>query len=219
MLQENKTLICNKGDIDLYFYENEGKCYNIEYRFNKLNPNKVNINSILGIEIYMLLEKINIELIEKILILSKISDDCHDVVFFIKDIAKEVGIKQKYILFRTTRIIDFENNEIIFKNLDLSLINNELKNKYISEINIDNKKFDPLIFNFGETILKVNSSTKLYDILFNQNLNDNIDIDFKINFKLTISDELPIYMENLLGLMFKKIFYNLKLFIEKINTN
>ena len=219
MLEENKTLICNKGNIDLYSYENGGKCYNIEYKFDKLNPNKVNINSILGVEIYMLIEKINLELIEKILILSKISDDCHDVIFFIKDIAKEVGIKQKYILFRTTRTIDFENNEIIFKNLDLSLIDNELKNKYISEINIDHKKFDPLIFNFGETILKVNSTTRLQDILSNINLDTNVDIDFKINFKITIPDELPIYMENLIGLMFKKIFYNLKLFIEKINTN
>ena len=219
MLEENKILICNKGNIDLYSYENEGKCYNIEYKFDKLNPNKVNINSILGVEIYMLLEKINIELIEKILILSKISDDCHDVVFFMKDIAKEIGIKQKYILFRTTRTIDFENNEILFKNLDLSLIDNELKNKYISEINIDHKKFDPLFFNFGETILKVNSTTRLCDILSNVNLDTNVDIDFRINFKLTIPDELPIYMENLIGLMFKKIFYNLKLFIEKINTN
>lgn len=219
MLEENRTLICNKGNIDLYSYENEGKCYNIEYKFNKLNPNKVNINSILGVEIYLLLEKINLELIEKILILSKISDDCHDVVFFIKDIAKEIGIKQKYILFRTTRTIDFENNEIIFKNLDLSLIDNELKNKYISEININDKKFDALIFNFGETILKVNSTTRLQNILSDVNLDSNVDIDFKINFKITMPDELPIYMENLIGLMFKKIFYNLKLFIEKINTN
>ena len=32
-----------------------------------------------------------------------------------------------------------------------------------------------------------------------------------------MSDEVPIYMENLIGLMMKKIFYNIKQFIE--NTN
>ena len=42
-------------------------------------------------------------------------------------------------------------------------------------------------------------------------------ISFSIDFIITIQDPLPIYMENLIGLMLKKIFYNLKIFIENIN--
>ena len=36
---------------------------------------------------------------------------------------------------------------------------------------------------------------------------------------MLIKDELPIYMEDLIGFMLKKLFYNLKQFIDKINNN
>ena len=39
------------------------------------------------------------------------------------------------------------------------------------------------------------------------------------DFQISINDELPIYMEDLLGLMLKKLFYNLKQFLEKINNS
>ena len=37
-------------------------------------------------------------------------------------------------------------------------------------------------------------------------------------FNIDIKEELPIYMENILGLMMKKIFFRLKKFIEQNNN-
>ena len=34
-------------------------------------------------------------------------------------------------------------------------------------------------------------------------------------FSIDIKEDLPIYMENMIGLMMKKIFYNLKLVLDK----
>ena len=45
---------------------------------------------------------------------------------------------------------------------------------------------------------------------------DNSDIKIHYLFKITQSETLPIYLENMVGLMMKKIFYNIKQFIEKM---
>ena len=41
-------------------------------------------------------------------ILKIYNDDEADILMFLKHIAKELGIKQKYIIFNTKRIIDYE---------------------------------------------------------------------------------------------------------------
>ena len=45
--------------------------------------------------------------------------------------------------------------------------------------------------------------------------------EVKVNyeFKMDINEELPIYMENIFGLMMKKIFINFKSFIENVNIS
>ena len=82
---------------------------------------------------------------------------------------------------------------------------------------IDSNKIESLIFNYGKTIISLNNldSSELNN---NKNLNKLIDIDFKFDFQILIGDDLPIYMENFVGLMFKKIFYNLKKFIDNLNN-
>jgi len=39
------------------------------------------------------------------------------------------------------------------------------------------------------------------------------------DFQLIMENELPTYMENVVGLMIKKLFYNLKKFIDKSGQN
>ena len=41
-------------------------------------------------------------------------------------------------------------------------------------------------------------------------------VEFKIDFDLDIKEDLPIYMNNMIGILMSKLFYNIKLFIEKI---
>ena len=212
-----KTLVCNKGNMILEYYNKDSqKIYTLRYNFNNLDSNKVNIQSLFGFEIYELLEKVNSDLIEKIIILNKLNEDEIDICILLKHIAKEIGIKQKYLLFRSKKEIDNDTKNIIYNNKDLSLIDNELK-KYLNSMQIDSNKIESLIFNYGKTIISLNNldSTEFNN---SKNLNNSIDIYFNFDFQILISDDLPIYMENFVGLMFKKIFYNLKEFIDKLNN-
>jgi hypothetical protein len=216
-----KTLVCNKGNMLLESYKkNSKKAYILKYDFNKLDPNKVNIKALLGFGIYELLEKINQDLIEKIIILNIINTNEADVCILLNNIAKEIGIKQKYILFRTTKGINHNNGSIVFYNKDLSLINNEVKENYLKQLQLDKNKYEPLIFNYGKTIINLNNLdfNELSKLNNNENFNNIMNINFELDFQILISDDLPIYMENLIGLMFKKIFYNLKQFIDNLNN-
>lgn len=218
---ENKSLVCNKGNMILESYIKENKkAYNLKYDFNKLDSSKVNINALMGIGIYELLENINKDLIEKIYILNILNENETDICILLNHIAKEIGIKQKYILFRTVRSFNHNNGTIVFNNKDISIINPELKDIYLNKININKNKYDPLIFNYGKTIITLNNLelNSLNKIKNNENINKILDINFNLDFQILINDDLPIYMENLIGLMFKKIFYNLKQFIDNLNN-
>ena len=61
--------VCDKGDILLKSYimqENNQKAYTMSYTLKSVDSSKININSLVGPEIYELMERINPELIEKI---------------------------------------------------------------------------------------------------------------------------------------------------------
>lgn len=220
----NDTLVCNKGDMVLesyYLNSNDNKSYLLKYSYNKLNLNKININSLLGNDIYNLLEKLNVELIEKIHILNKISEECLDICIIFKHIAKEVGIKRKYIIFRSLKSIDTEKYSINFNIKDLSLIDDALKNNYKKQLNLlDNTSYDPLIFNYGDINLNILNTNinNFNDIFKNIHYNRIIDINFIMHFQILISDKLPIYMENMIGLLIKKMFYNVKQFVDNLNN-
>ena len=222
IINENeRSLVCNKGNMLLESYKkNSKKAYVLKYDFNKLDASRVNINALLGIGIYELLENINKDLIEKIYILNVLNENETDICILLNHIAKEIGIKQKYILFRTSRDFNQDNGSIIFYNKDISIINPELKDIYLNKININKNKYEPLIFNYGKTIISLNNLdlNDLNKIKNCENINKLLEINFNLDFQILISDDLPIYMENLIGLMFKKIFYNLKQFIDNLNN-
>ena len=101
-----------------------------------------------------------------------------------------------------------------------NLINNEVKEKYLKQLQLDVNKYEPLIFNYGKTIINLNNLdfNELSKLDNNENFNNMLNINFEFDFQILISDDLPLYMENLIGLMFKKIFYNLKQFIDNLNN-
>ena len=215
--QVQPKLICNKGDIllsEIKIPSSNNKAYNLQFDFNNLNTSKVNIDSLLSTSIYDLLEKVNSELIEKIYILDIINTYETDVCILLKPIAKEIGIKQKYVMFRTTKYSNNLNNNVTFYNKDLIYEHKDLINDYLKSINLDTEKYEAMTFNFGKTHI-----TMLDEQYTNTNNADKvISVKFSVDFQLTITDDLPIYMNNLIGLMFKKMFYNVKMFITNLNS-
>lgn len=209
--EENKfqpKLICGKGNMLLYEIINNDfnkKNYNLQFTISNIDTTKTNIDNLTGFEIYKLLETQNNELIEKIIILDKTENEA-TICILITHIAKEIGIKQKYMLFRSTKILNKFNNSVTFYNKDLKLICEELKQDYLTQLNLINTNYEPLIYNYGKTQIHVNEDE-----------NKLINVKFNIDFQVIIDDDLPLYMENLVGLMFKKMFYNLKEYV--VNNN
>lgn len=209
--EENKfqpKLICGKGNMLLYEIINNDfnkKNYNLQFTISNIDTTKTNIDNLTGFEIYKLLETQNNELIEKIIITNQ-SENEADICILITHIAKEIGIKQKYMLFRSTKILNKFNNSVTFYNKDLKLICEELKQDYLTQLNLINTNYEPLIYNYGKTQIHVNEDE-----------NKLINVKFNIDFQVIIDDDLPLYMENLVGLMFKKMFYNLKEYV--VNNN
>jgi hypothetical protein len=216
--QFQPKLICDKGNMllsEIQIPSSNNKAYNLQFDFKNLNTSKVNVETLLSTAIYDLIEKVNIELIEKIFILDTINNYETDICILLKQIAKEVGIKQKYILFRTTKYSNNLNNTITFYNKDLIYEHKHLIDNYLKSINLNTEKYEPMTFNFGKTHITLNDEH--YGIAAN-NVDKLINIKFSIDFQLTIKDDLPINMNNLIGLMFKKMFYNVKMFIVNLNS-
>ena len=202
--EENRfqpKLICNKGDILLSEIKNSNyntRSYNLAFTIPNIDNSVTNINNLTSLEIYKLLEKQNNDLIEKVVIINE-TDNEADICILINHLAKEIGIKQKYLLFRTTKIINKFNNSVTFYNKDLKLVCEKLKEEYLKQLNFINSDCEAVIYNYGKTQINVQKDD-----------NGFMSVKFNIDLQVIINDNLPLYMENLIGLMLKKMFYNLK---------
>ena len=97
-----------------------------------------------------------------------------------------MGISKKFMFLETEIIINNNNYKIVGNSINY---NKEIEN---SE--------------------QVSSDISLLDI----NLEGQHKINLTYEFNIEFDDNIPIYMENMFGLLMKKIFYNLKTFIENI---
>lgn len=215
-------LVCNKGNMllnEIKMPLTNNKAYNLQFEFDNLNTSKVNSDLLLTTQLYELLEKVNVDLIEKIHILNVLNERETDICILLKQIAKEVGIKQKYILFRSTKYLNKLNNSVTYYNKDLIYEHKDLIDNYLSIINLDNNKYEPLTFNFGKTVISVVNEIVSPSTINQFDSHETfINVKFSIDFQISIADDLPIYMNNLIGLMFKKMFYNVKIFINNLNS-
>ena len=212
--QFQPKLVCNKGNIllsEIRIPLTNVSVFNLQFELHNLDTSKVNIDLLLTTQLYNLIEKVNVDLIEKIYILDSLetlNNQETDICIVLKQIAKEVGIKQKYILFRSTKYLNKLNNTITYYNKDLIYEHKDLIPDYLNSLNLDNNKYEAMTFNFGKTIIT----------LSNINSEKIINLKFSIDFQITITDDIPKYMSNIIGLMFKKMFHNVKLFIENLNS-
>lgn len=210
----NNTLVCNKGNMLLHSYLKDNiKTYKLSFSIDSINTSKINFQNLLNHKIWELLDKINPDLIEKIYILKIYNDNDYDILILLKHIASEIGIKQKYIIFNTKRKIDYKNNSLFFMNQDINLIDKNLAKHYLKSINLDNNKYESIIYNFGTIKISI-KNINILELINQNNTIKIVNTDFETHFQLIMNDNLPISMENLIGLMIKKIFYNLKVFID-----
>lgn len=195
-VSKNWITICPKGDM-LLEKDNSTKEYQLTY--SMFNLKKLNINEFLSFKIYDLLKTLNSELIEDIKIINTIGDSEINLLFIFQNITKELGLKQRAMFLNIVKTITFSNNnkhQVIFE----AKTND---NQLIDDFEVYNKKYSLLTCEFAKTIINI----------------ENSNINMKYNFKILTKEDLPSYMENIIGLMMKKIFYNLKNFVDKLESN
>jgi len=152
------------------------------------NKNK-NLNDMINLNMYTLLYGLNKDNFEKIEIKKWLSDHEVEVLFLFKPFGKDLGIKPKYMYIKSIEKI--ENGKKIYTGYDIEYPN-------LSEL---------------AGYEKVN--TNISNMIVNFESNNKVSINYI--FKLDLSHSLPIYMENILGLIMKKMFVHLKKFIETVN--
>ena len=150
--------------------------------------NNIDIKKIINFKIYELMSELNKDIIEKILIEDTELEDKKKILFIFKHICQEFGIPKKYMFLETEIRSDLNSEN--FKIIGTSI------------------KYDGVIENSEQ----VNSDISLLNITLEKDNKMNLTYEFNIEF----DENIPIYMENMFGLLMKKIFYNLKIFIENI---
>ena len=152
------------------------------------NP-KYNLYNIINLNMYNLLYELNQDNFEKIEIKNWLSNSEVDVLFLFKQFGKDLGIKPKYMYIRATEIV--ENGKKTYNGYDIEY-------PYPDELT-----------NYEKV------TTRISTMVVNFESNHKVNINYL--FKLDLAHSLPIYMENVLGLIMKKMFLHLKQFIEAIN--
>jgi hypothetical protein len=188
----NKTnkmekIICNKSDIILT--KNKDNSYNLNFNIDNNNINiLLQYKSVDLLNIYLdFLKNSNSGIIERIIILNKKNNKITYCIIF-KQFGADFGIKQKFLCVKT------ESN----------ILTNCIK------INSSSIKYNLNEFTELKNCEEIYS--KYGNLQISKNLYDKINVTY--NFDIDFNEDLPIYMENLVGLFMKKLFINFKSFLE-----
>ena len=185
MSQPNIVKVCNKYDI-LLTKNKDTDVFTI--KFSMIN-NKVDISKLMSFSIYDLIKDLNSDLLDRLEIKKKHSENECDVLFCFSKLGKELGISNKYMFIKSK--ITREDQRITFYSNSIPYLDNDIGKKY-SKI------------------------TNEFSDLYVDILPDN-EVQINYVFKIDMHEPLPIYMENMIGLMMKKMFYRLKVFIENVD--
>jgi hypothetical protein len=200
----NSKIVCNKEGVVLLRderRENGNNNNNNSYRiiFNAHNSN-FPIHSIVGLKLYTLLYELNRDIIHTFKVVNETETTIETVTLF-KLFGRDFGISPKAM--HTVSTMQLESDACTFKSVDVQLGEN-------TEINHIPKKY--------ERIQSTHSKLIVYFLSAN-------DLQFDFTFELSDDDgdqeeeggsRCPIYMENSVALMIKKMFCRLKGFAERM---
>ncbi len=150
---------------------------------------KIDMDILKEFNIYKILGKLNDNLLETV-IFKEETRTTAKILFLFKSINKDLGIGQKYMYIQARKIEQNNNIKIICENEILSKQETEYSN------------YNPIFCDFSVINIEFINKHK---------------VSINSLFKIDINEDLPIYMESLPGTMMKKIFTNLKLFIENLS--
>ena len=199
----DSKIVCNKEGVILLRDERRENGNNNSYRiiFNANNPN-FPIHSIVGLKLYTLLYELNRDVIHIFKVVNETETTIETVTLF-KPFGRDFGISPKAM--HTVSTMYLEPDACTFNGVDVRLQLDSAAGA--NEINHIPKKYERIQSTHSKLIVYFLSANDLqFDFTFELSDNDNDDE----------SNERPIYMENSLALMIKKMFSRLKSFIERM---
>tara|TARA_B100001769_G_scaffold265557_1_gene250918 strand:+ start:4195 stop:4767 length:573 start_codon:yes stop_codon:yes gene_type:complete len=173
---------------DLILKKNRDKNNIFTLEFEVKNQHMV-LRKLIDLKLYDLMFELNKDVLERVETLHQSEDGSINVLLVFKRFGSELGIAQKYMLLRTTREEDPQSGTIRI-----------LSKSIPSSRTIDG--CEVVTSNYADLI-----------VLFHTEHHAKIHYEFHMD----MEDELPTYMENIVGMLMKKIFFRLKTFIEKMH--
>ena len=167
---------------------NNTKNYNLI--FNTLSSN-IDLQKYTNFNIYKLLFELNKDIIESIEIIDLLSDNEANILIILKEIGDTIKIPKNYLYLTIHKI--YNNNEILFESTNNNNID-KIKNK----------------------IIGCNKTISEYSVLKIINNDNKLIFNYEFNFKMVLQQSK--FVNNIVALLIKKVFYKLKLFIENSNN-
>ena len=212
---ENSKIVCNKEGVVLLKHkrrresgdDNNSSSYRII--FNAHNPN-FPIHSIVGLKLYTLLYELNRDIIHTFKVVNETETSIETVTLF-KPFGKDFGIAPKAM--HTVSAVHLESNACTFNSVDVQPPDHsDSESSGTNHISHIPKKYERIHSTHSELIVYFLSSTDLqFDFTFE--LSDDGDDQEEGGG----ASSCPIYMENSVALMIKKMFCRLKGFAERMS--
>jgi hypothetical protein len=154
--------------------------------FELSNPS-VELPGIVDTAMFDMVAGLNPDILERVETLNKTSADSFDTLYVLKRFGAELGIPQKYMYIRTT------------------------VNRQPGKITISGRSdWCPVTLPAGASPIHDCVSEMVFSWA------DPHKVQVSYMFKATVHERLPIYMENIMGLLTKKMFLRVKTFIENM---
>lgn len=197
----NSKIVCNKEDVIL-LKETDDDSNKYRIIFNAHNSN-FPIHSIIGLKLYTLLYELNRDIIHTFKVVNETETTIETVTLF-KPFGKDFGISPKAMHTVSTMHLEPDACTCTFNSVDIQ--SDSSANNAVNHIP---KKY--------ERIQSTHSKLIVYFLSAN-------DLQFDFTFELSDDDgdqeeessSCPIYMENSVALMIKKMFCRLKGFTERM---
>lgn len=155
----------------------------------ELKNEKIELSKIINLKLYTLLYELNKDIIESVEILSETETESTILLIF-KQFGAELGMSQKYMCLHT--VMERREGSIIMRSETATSGRDNLKGV---------SNCEEIISPYTNLFVRMKSESEAV-------------VDYFFNMKM--DDEMPIYMENMIGILMKKTLLRVKEFIEKI---
>ena len=182
----NINILCDKENITLAKHDDNRYTISLD----SVN-NNINFRNIINFNLYSIMGTVNKKHIKSAEMIQQLSSNEATFLFLFNALGADFGIPKKYMYLKTTSNI-LSDNVIQYTSSSIKK-DNLVKSKV--------KRYEEITCNISTLTITLNNKSNIH---------------LEYYFDIDIHEDLPLFAKNLIGFIMKKIFINLKSFIENI---